>query len=257
MGFEENIPSFSSNNSTHTQIFSKPYKLESVDSGEYSPLIDQQQQQSNILKPGEVHILIGDGIITTVDEETQYSLSFATFWGYLLPAIQFILGLFLYYVTGYGEYFILVSCAFIAHSFSVCLGVYAVSRKNTMLIANYIVYSVLVLSINVAIFIISAIIMEGKYPWWLFLKGLICINLQIFGIKYLITLFVLLRELQMKQMAQVSQPTIKTPAFNHPNNYPGSFSTPIHSTPTNYQYQYPTNYTYPTTYAPPPYKSQK
>jgi len=191
---------------SHTYSSNQPYKLFSnmKQQGEFSPLIKSRDY------PQETSIYIGDGLFTVSDQEIKDSLNSYSRWGYFLCFTQMVIGAYLYLIGGIDNYLLLTSIAMMAHFFSVGLGILAINKKNSILIVNYTVYATLILSITIAVFVISTISWEGAYPWWLFFVALIIINIQIFGIKYLISLIILLKDLQYRQNVS-TQPIITNP----------------------------------------------
>ncbi|KAF2071734.1 hypothetical protein CYY_006958 [Polysphondylium violaceum] len=203
---------------SHTYISNQPYRLfpytnnsnnnnsnMNINSfGEYSPLVKDRDY------PQETSIYIGDGLYTVSDQNINDSLNSYSRWGYLLCFTQMFVGGYLYLIGGIDNYLLLTTIAMMAHFFSVGLGIFSIKKKNTLLIVNYTVYATLILSITIAVFIISTISWQGEYPWWLFFIALLVINIQIFGIKYLISLIILLKDLQYRQNV-TSQPIISNP----------------------------------------------
>ncbi|EGC36395.1 hypothetical protein DICPUDRAFT_151153 [Dictyostelium purpureum] len=208
----DRIESYHPNNKKNEVNSSKPYSLDEKskrnENNVESPLLNEN---SPLFKersyPMESSIDIGEGMYSIVDYRIKDNLEYYSMWGKILCFTQLFIGIFLYIVCDKNSYFILTTVAIISHIFSVSLGLYAVAKKHIVLIINYTIYAVIILGCTLAVFILSAVVMSMDYPWWLFISGLLSLNLQIFGIRYLVSLFLLLKDLQKREL-YISQPKL-------------------------------------------------
>ncbi|KAM9973453.1 hypothetical protein ACTFIW_010545 [Dictyostelium discoideum] len=206
----DKIESYHPNNKGGFSTSSKPYTLNNIQYhtppplphphshpqvNEDSPLVSRQERDY----PIESSIDIGEGVHAIVDYRIKDKLDFYSLWGNILCFSQLVLGSFLYFSSGFDSYFILTTIALVSHTLSCCLGLYAIAIKHILLIINYIVYAFLILGVNVAVFVLSIFSMKDNYPWFLFIGGLLILNLQFFGLRYIISLSLLLRDLQKKE----------------------------------------------------------
>ncbi|KAN0032575.1 hypothetical protein ACTFIV_006480 [Dictyostelium citrinum] len=205
----DRIESYHPNNKGGFSTSSRPYTLNNIQYNTPPPPQQQQQQQVNEVSPLvsrqdrdypiESSIDIGEGVYAIVDYRIKDKLDFYSLWGNILCFSQLVLGSFLYFSCGLDSYFILTTIALVSHTLSCCLGLYAIAIKHILLIINYTVYAFLILGVNISVFVLSILSMKDNYPWFLFIGGLLILNLQFFGLRYIISLSLLLRELQKKE----------------------------------------------------------
>ncbi|KAM9990316.1 hypothetical protein ACTFIY_006362 [Dictyostelium cf. discoideum] len=203
----DKIESYHPNNKGGFSTSSKPYTLNNIQYhtpppppphpqvNEDSPLVSRQERDY----PIESSIDIGEGVHAIVDYRIKDKLDFYSLWGNILCFSQLVLGSFLYFSSGLDSYFILTTVALASHTLSCCLGLYAIAIKHILLIINYTVYAFLILGVNIAVFVLSVLSMKDNYPWFLFIGGLLILNLQFFGLRYIISLSLLLKDLQNKE----------------------------------------------------------
>ncbi|KAK5582107.1 hypothetical protein RB653_003690 [Dictyostelium firmibasis] len=198
----DKVESYHPNNKGGFISSSKPYTLNNIQYhtppqqvDEVSPLVSRQDRDY----PIESSIDIGEGVHSIVDYRIKEKLDFYSLWGNILCFSQLVLGSYLYFSSGLDSYFILTTIALVSHTLSCCLGLYAIATKHIFLIINYTVYAFLILGVNIAVFILSILAMKNNYPWFLFIGGLLILNLQFFGLRYIISLTLLLRDLQKKE----------------------------------------------------------
>ncbi|EFA80519.1 hypothetical protein PPL_07355 [Heterostelium album PN500] len=203
---------YSTNNKKSHTLSSIPYtQVSTNESTENENIYDKSSNINNAINNYKYYN-VGEGLYSQLDKETIATITVASSWGYFLCFIHLIIGVFLFFLAGIDDYFYLICIAFVAHTFSVCLGIFSVSRKNVLLIVNYTIYSVVILAITISIFIISTIVSNYWYQWWIILGVFFFLNVQIIGIKYLFSLAMNLKGLQTKEMENAGRmyPTVNT-----------------------------------------------
>ncbi|EGG17122.1 hypothetical protein DFA_08104 [Cavenderia fasciculata] len=203
-----------SNNKKNNVLYSVPYFAPGQH--EYQPLMNDEKENNK----DKLMYPIGEGYWVHLEQEEISSIVCSSVWGYIICIIQLLVGIVLFLFSGYGSFFTLVFVAMLAHIFSVSLGIYSITKKNVLLMLNYAVYSVVIFAITVAVFIIATIVSAESFTWWIFIICLTVINVQIYGIKHLFQLAMLLRQLQGREVDRLTGlPQVQIPISNIPT-YP-------------------------------------